>query len=84
MTLLADRQYATLANAIVSVDFSPNGTHFEPQRASVRAGRLVVVNCKSGPHAWLNNVWQIQSPELNISSFETRHHNDCTARSVKL
>ena len=29
---------------------SPNVTHFEPQRASVRAGRLVIP-CKSGPHA---------------------------------
>ena len=29
-TLLSDRQYATLANAIVSVGFTPNGTHFEP------------------------------------------------------
>ncbi len=28
----------------------PNGTHFEPQRTSVRAGRLGIV-CKSGPHA---------------------------------
>ena len=28
----------------------PNVTHFEPQRASVRAGRLVIP-CKSGPHA---------------------------------
>jgi len=27
-TLLAERQYATLANAIVSVGFTPNGTHF--------------------------------------------------------
>ena len=33
-SLIADRQYATLANAIVSVGFTPNGTHFEPQRAS--------------------------------------------------
>ena len=27
-----------------------NGTHFEPQRASVRA-RGLVITCKSGPHA---------------------------------
>ena len=29
---------------------TPNGIHFEPQRTSVRAGRLVI-SCKSGPHA---------------------------------
>ena len=29
---------------------TPNGTHFEPQRASVRAGRLVITR-ESGPHA---------------------------------
>ncbi len=29
---------------------APNGTHFEPQRASVRAGRLDI-SCESGPHA---------------------------------
>ena len=29
---------------------APNVTHFEPQRASVRAGRLVIP-CKSSPHA---------------------------------
>ena len=28
----------------------PNATHFEPLRASVRAGRLVIT-CESGPHA---------------------------------
>ena len=28
---------------------SPNGTHFEPLRASVRAGTLVTL-CESGPH----------------------------------
>ena len=28
----------------------PNGTHFEPQRASVRASRLEIA-CESGPHA---------------------------------
>ena len=37
--LLVDRKYATIANAIVAVGVTPNGTHFEPQRASVRAGR---------------------------------------------
>ncbi len=30
--------------------FLSNGTHFEPQLASVRAGRLEIT-CKSGPHA---------------------------------
>jgi len=33
-TLLVERHHATLANAIVSVGLMPNGTHFEPQRAS--------------------------------------------------
>ena len=50
MTLLADRQYATFANAIVSIRFTPNGPHFEPQRTSVRASRLGI-SCESGPHA---------------------------------
>ena len=33
-----------------SPGLKPNGTHFEPQRASVRAGRTGI-SCKSGPHA---------------------------------
>ncbi len=28
----------------------PNGTHIEPQLASVRAGRQIIT-CNSGPHA---------------------------------
>ena len=35
---------------IVAEQRKPKGTHFEPQRASVRAGRLVITR-ESGPHA---------------------------------
>ena len=49
-TLLVERRCATIANAIVFVGFTPNGTHFEPQRASVRAGRQKITR-KSDPHA---------------------------------
>ena len=40
---------SSVAKAIVSVGFTPNGTHIEPQRASVRAGRLAIA-CESSPH----------------------------------
>ena len=41
---------ADVATDYVAREQPPNVTHFEPQRASVLAGRLVIP-CKSGPHA---------------------------------
>ena len=35
---------------VITPGVKPKGTHFEPQRASVRAGRLVIAY-ESGPHA---------------------------------
>ncbi len=46
-----------------------NGTYFEPQRASVRAGSQVIT-CKSGPHAsaWRLNIYKVSAIGLHARS----------------
>ena len=57
----------------------PNGTHFEPQRASVRAGTLGIA-CESGPHdsALRLKIHKVSAIRRKASG------NDCIRKSCKV